>query len=147
DCRSGVCRPAYLWFNGYLSPSVINAAKNGITGVPANYTPYLAPVNNVPGAANFGNNNVTVTLNNGTQVVTGYTPGPVNGTIGVGRKQDEDTASFRYIDLNGGRLPALVVVLVDGGDGIDVLLACFGLLVAEGRRSDNRQPLRLAASD
>ena len=76
DCRSGVCRPAYLWFNGYLSPSVINAAKNGITGVPANYVPYAAPINNVPGAPNFGNNNVTQTLKNGTQVVTGYNPGP-----------------------------------------------------------------------
>jgi len=76
DCRSGVCHPAYLWFNGYLSPAVIGAAKNGITGVPANYTPYLAPINNVPGTANFGNNNVNVTLKNGTQVSTAYSPGP-----------------------------------------------------------------------
>ena len=29
DCRSGVCHPAYLWFNGYVAPTVINA-KNGI---------------------------------------------------------------------------------------------------------------------
>ena len=76
DCRSGVCHPAYLWFNGYISPTVINAAKNGVTGIPANYTPYLAPINNTPGAPNFGNNNVTVNLKNGTQVVTGYSPGP-----------------------------------------------------------------------
>ncbi len=76
DCRSGVCHPEYLWFNGYISPAVINAAKNGISGLPANYTPFLAPINNVPGAANFGNNNVTVTLKNGTKVVTGYAPGP-----------------------------------------------------------------------
>ena len=32
DCRSGVCRPAYLWFNGYISPTVIGAARNGISG-------------------------------------------------------------------------------------------------------------------
>ncbi len=76
DCRSGVCRPAYLWFNGYISPTVIGAAKNGVSGIPANYTPYLAPINNTPGTPNFGNNNVTVTLKNGTQVVTGYSPGP-----------------------------------------------------------------------
>jgi hypothetical protein len=76
DCRSGVCHPEYLWFNGYLSPTVINAAKNGISGIPSNFTPYLAPINNTPGAANFGNNNVTVTLKNGTQVSTGYSPGP-----------------------------------------------------------------------
>ena len=76
DCRSGVCRPAYLWFNGYLSPTVINAAKNGVNGVPSSYTPYLAPINNTPGTPNFGNNNVSVTLKNGSQVVTGYSPGP-----------------------------------------------------------------------
>jgi hypothetical protein len=76
DCRSGVCHPAYLWFNGYISPTVIGAAKNGISGIPSNYTPYLAPINNTPGAPNFGNNNVTVTLKNGSQVVTGYSPGP-----------------------------------------------------------------------
>lgn len=76
DCRSGVCHPAYLWFNGYISPTVINASKNGITGIPSDYQPYLAPINNTPGTANFGNNNVTVNLKNGTQVVTGYSPGP-----------------------------------------------------------------------
>jgi hypothetical protein len=76
DCRSGVCHPEYLWFNGYLSPTVIGAAKNGVSGMPSNYVPYLAPINNTPGTPNFGNNNVTVTLKNGTQVVTGYSPGP-----------------------------------------------------------------------
>jgi hypothetical protein len=76
DCRSGVCRPAYLWFNGYIPPTVANAAKNGVTGLPANYTPYLTPINNTPGAPNYGNNNVSVPLKNGTSVVTGYSPGP-----------------------------------------------------------------------
>ncbi len=77
DCRSGVCHPEYLWFNGYVSPTVIGAAKNGISGIPSNYVPYLAPINNTPGTPNFGNNNVTVNLKNGTQVVTGYSPGPL----------------------------------------------------------------------
>ena len=76
DCRSGVCHPEYLWFNGYIAPTSINAAKNGVTGLPANYVPYQAPINNTPGAANYGNNNVPITLKNGTQVSTGYSPGP-----------------------------------------------------------------------
>jgi hypothetical protein len=76
DCRSGVCRQAYMWFNGYLPPTVINAANRGVQGVPADYQPYLAPINNTPGTPNFGNNNVTVTLNNGQQVTTAFSPGP-----------------------------------------------------------------------
>ncbi len=76
NCVSGVCRPAYLWFNGYVSPSVIGAATNGISGIPADYKPYLAPINNTPGTPNFGNNNVNVPLKNGTSVLTGYSPGP-----------------------------------------------------------------------
>ncbi len=76
DCRSGVCHPEYLWFNGYLAPTVIGAAKNGISGLPADYVPYLAPINNTPGTSNYGNNNVPVTLNNGTVVNTAFSPGP-----------------------------------------------------------------------
>jgi hypothetical protein len=75
DCRSGVCRPAYMWFNGYLPPNVVNAT-NGVRGVPADYQPYLAPINNTPGTPNFGNNNVTVQVANGQQVTTAYSPGP-----------------------------------------------------------------------
>ena len=78
DCRSGVCRPAYMWFNGYLSPTQINTA-NGVQGLPADYTPYLAPINNTPGAPNFGNNNVLVTLSDGRQVLTPFLPGPGTG--------------------------------------------------------------------
>jgi len=76
DCRSGVCRQAYMWFNGYLAPTVINAATRGVQGVPTDYQPYLAPINNTPGTPNFGNNNVVMTLANGQQVTTGYSPGP-----------------------------------------------------------------------
>jgi hypothetical protein len=84
DCRSGVCRPAYLWFNGYISPTVINAAKNGVSGLPGDYVPYLAPINNVPGMPNFGNNSVQVRLANGQTVVDTYTPAPAAGTSVVG---------------------------------------------------------------
>jgi hypothetical protein len=71
-----VCHPEYLWFNGYIAPTSINAAKNGVTGLPANYVPYQAPINNTPGAANYGNNNVTITVKNGSTVSTAYSPGP-----------------------------------------------------------------------
>jgi hypothetical protein len=38
---------------------------------------YLAPINNTPGTPNFGNNTlISVTLNDGRQVVTAYTPSP-----------------------------------------------------------------------
>jgi hypothetical protein len=75
DCRSGVCRPAYMWFNGFLAPTVINTA-NGVQGVPDSYKPYLAPINNTPGQPNYGNNNVPVQLANGTTATTAYSPGP-----------------------------------------------------------------------
>ena len=76
DCRSGVCRQGNLWFNGYLPPTVINATTRGVTGIPTDYTPYLAPINNTPGVTNFGNNNVVMTLANGQQVNTPFAPGP-----------------------------------------------------------------------
>jgi len=76
DCRSGVCREAHLWFNGYIPPNVVNAASRGVQGVPADYKPYLAPINNTPGTAQFGTNNVNQTLRNGQVVLTGFSPGP-----------------------------------------------------------------------
>ncbi|MCA2964200.1 MAG: carboxypeptidase regulatory-like domain-containing protein [Acidobacteriaceae bacterium] len=76
DCRSGVCRPGNLWFNGYLPPTVINAASRGVQGVPSDYVPYLAPINNTPGQTQFGTNNVVMTLANGQQVTTPFSPGP-----------------------------------------------------------------------
>ena len=75
DCRSGICREGHLWFNGYIAPNLVNA-PHGVQGLPADYKPYLAPINNTPGTANFGNNNVSVPLNNGTSVTTAYSPGP-----------------------------------------------------------------------
>lgn len=105
DCRSGVCRPGYLWFNGYLSPAVINQ-KNGVMGVPDSYKPYLAPINNTVGGPNFGNNNVTVTLKNGQQVTTAYSPGPAGAnpysqTILQGPKNfQSDMSLFKVFDLS-----------------------------------------------
>jgi hypothetical protein len=72
DCRSGVCYPEYQWFNGYIAPSAIGA----VTGLPSGYAPYEAPINNTPGAPNYGNNNVNVTLKNNSVVSVAYSPGP-----------------------------------------------------------------------
>jgi hypothetical protein len=72
DCRSGVCYKAYLYFNGYISPNLINNPKNGIMGIPDNYVANLAPLNPASGT-----NTVSVKLQDGTMVnnVT-YAPGP-----------------------------------------------------------------------
>jgi len=75
DCRSGICREGFMWFNGYVAPNLVNAPR-GVQGLPADYKPFAAPINNTPGTANFGNNNVSVRLNNGTSVTTAYSPGP-----------------------------------------------------------------------
>lgn len=77
DCRSGVCYTDYLWFNGYISPNLINAAKNGVSGLPAGYAPYQTPINNDPTVPSlFGTNNVPVKLKNGSTVLAAYNPGP-----------------------------------------------------------------------
>lgn len=73
DCRSGVCHKAYLWFNGYIAPT----AQSEIGGLPSNYEPYLTPIDNTPGTANYGTNNVIVQLPNGSQNTVAYSPGPV----------------------------------------------------------------------
>ncbi|HEY4356605.1 MAG TPA: TonB-dependent receptor, partial [Acidobacteriaceae bacterium] len=91
DCSSGVCLKGYLWYNGYNSPLNITNPCTGvhlITGLPADYQPYQTPINMDPGAytctngvfkagnAQYLNNNVPVTLANGSTVQVGYSPGP-----------------------------------------------------------------------
>jgi hypothetical protein len=84
DCRSGVCRQSFLWFNGYLAPTVISGVDcttNCVSGLPSNYAPYQTPINNTPPTSsvpqpNYGNNNVTVNQNNGKPVSVAYSPGP-----------------------------------------------------------------------
>lgn len=49
DCRSGICRPGYLWWNGYIPSNQINSydaqgRPNGIMGVPADYKPAAQPL-------------------------------------------------------------------------------------------------------
>ena len=83
DCRSGACLPAYLFFNGYITPTQINSHNaagqcTGVCGVPANYKPAGAPIlpwgatsaPNAPAGTNFQSfwdtNTVWIPLSNGT---------------------------------------------------------------------------------
>jgi hypothetical protein len=91
DCSSGVCYPGYLWYNGFISPVLLNNPCSGvslISGVPTDYQPYQTPVNMNPGnytckngAFTAGNshyldNTVPLTLSSGSSVATTYSPGP-----------------------------------------------------------------------
>jgi len=76
DCRSGVCRKSFEWFNGYLAPSVINAASNGVSGLPTDYAAYQSPIDTTVGTTNYNTNNVLVNLSNNTTAVQGYQPYP-----------------------------------------------------------------------
>lgn len=64
DCRSGTCFPSYLWFNGYIAPTVnanTGCTKNCVYGLPANYTPYESPIDTNPAdGSNYNTNNVTI---------------------------------------------------------------------------------------
>jgi len=49
DCTSGVCQPGFLYWNGYVSPPLINRTNasgqcTGICGIPSNYTPSNLPL-------------------------------------------------------------------------------------------------------
>jgi len=81
DCRSGVCRPGYLWWNGYIPSHLINSVDangkpNGIMGVPADYKPAGQPLipHNTPGyPSNLqGTNTVWVTMKDGSTQQVGY---------------------------------------------------------------------------
>jgi len=49
DCRSGVCYPGYLWWNGYIPANRINSVDanrrpNGVMGVPTDFEPAAQPL-------------------------------------------------------------------------------------------------------
>ena len=57
DCRTGVCYPGYLYWNGYIPANRINSygangKPNGVMGVPSEYTPSNRPL--IPTPANGG---------------------------------------------------------------------------------------------
>ncbi|MEK7406113.1 MAG: TonB-dependent receptor [Acidobacteriota bacterium] len=85
DCRPGVCRPGYLWWNGYIPANQINSVDangrpNGVMGVPAAYKPAAEPL--IPWPKNpsrgdpmyqfYGSNTVWAPLNDGTLRRTTY---------------------------------------------------------------------------
>jgi hypothetical protein len=98
------CFPGYLYFNGYISQRFINSRnaygmRNGVFGLPADYTPVELPVipwpkggqPGDPGSTNWDTNNVTIRLKDGSSVLvakdTGLHPwrqqyrlGPFNWT-------------------------------------------------------------------
>jgi hypothetical protein len=49
DCSSGACIPGYLYWNGYITPTLINRTNaagqcTGICGIPSNYSPSNTPL-------------------------------------------------------------------------------------------------------
>jgi hypothetical protein len=85
DCRSGNCYKAYMWFNGYLPPTVTTGVagsvctQNCITGLPADYVPLQTPIDNTPGTTYFGKNEVQITapgINSGKPTDIAYDAGP-----------------------------------------------------------------------
>jgi len=92
DCRSGVCRPGFLMWNGYIPAHQINSTDprtgrpNGYMGVPDNYKPAVAPLHPFPAdyasrnAANdpmynyYGTSTEFVRLNNGAIQEVAYAP-------------------------------------------------------------------------
>jgi hypothetical protein len=81
DCRSGVCRPGYLAWNGYIPAHQINSVDangrpNGVMGVPDTYKPAAAPLwpypadyrsrsaATDPNYGNYGNNYIWLPVTN-----------------------------------------------------------------------------------
>jgi Carboxypeptidase regulatory-like domain len=88
DCRSGSCRPGYLFWNGYIPAHQINSRDangnpNGVMGVPADYKPAGQPLipwpqkpdPNDPMYDFYGTNTVWVPLKNGTEQRTTFNDG------------------------------------------------------------------------
>jgi hypothetical protein len=85
DCRSGVCHQAYLWWNGYIAPTLIagNSCASGanlIYGLASNYQPYQTPIDTDcvktdAQYAHYNSNYVNITLPGGTPTAIGYTAG------------------------------------------------------------------------
>ena len=94
DCRSGVCVPAKMWFNGYIAPTAIsgNSCKNSaapkvVSGLPADYQPYQQPIVTNCSDSNYNTNNVQISApalnasNKGNPVTQAYSPGPYNTNL------------------------------------------------------------------
>jgi hypothetical protein len=120
DCRSSICYPGYLWWNGYIPANQINSTDssgkpNGIMGVPANYKPAAQPLipwgqttlpANAPANTNlrtyWDTNTVWLMLNNGRVQRTTfnnnlnpwryqYVPGPIQWL--------QDASLFKFVKI------------------------------------------------
>lgn len=109
DCRSGVCYPGYLWWNGYIPANRINSydpvtgKPNGVMGVPADYKPAGQPLIPWPAQPDpkdplypyYGTNTVWVTLKDGTSQRTTYNDG-----LHPWRQQYFPSTRQRYLDAS-----------------------------------------------
>lgn len=94
DCRSGVCNPAKLWFNGYIAPTAIqgnscpnSAGSKVVSGLPADYQPYQRPIVTSCTDPNYNTNKVQISApalnatNKGNPITDTYAPGPYNTNL------------------------------------------------------------------
>jgi hypothetical protein len=121
DCRSGICYPGYLWWNGYIPANRINSVDangkpNGVMGVPANYKPAAQPLipwgstampANAPAGTNvsqfWDTNTVWLPLNNGSVQRTTFNdnlhPWRNQYLPGV-RQWFQDASLFKFVKVN-----------------------------------------------
>jgi hypothetical protein len=96
DCRSGTCQRVYLWWNGYLAPTVnaansCSAQANGktVSGLPSDYAAYQTPMDTVCGTTSatndtyYGQNEVGILFPGATApTAIGYSPAPSSSSSG-----------------------------------------------------------------
>lgn len=129
DCRSGICKQAYEWFNGYIPPSNLSSSYsiNGVAGcagtstttvngLPTSWTPYQTPmdtycvangstptVDKVGSTTYYDTNDVLMSnvagQNNGTEVGYGDVPG--NNDNGSSESAIDVTNPFGHTALPG----------------------------------------------
>lgn len=89
DCRSGTCLKAYLYWNGYISPTQISGnacagpSSKVVSGLPSDYVPFQTPLDTSCGDKYFGLNDVNITLSNGKTGAIPYQPGPNSSSSGT----------------------------------------------------------------
>ena len=124
NCTSGQCVPGYLWWNGYISPQLINSHDaqgnpNGYEGIPSDYKPamtYLIPWNTTTLPANapadtdiqsfWNSNTVWATLNDGSVRRTSWSGlAPFqNQHLPSVRQWDTDASIFKTFPMANERL-------------------------------------------
>jgi hypothetical protein len=117
DCRSGTCKQAYEWFNGYIPPTSLpgyctTGLSAVVSGLPGNWIPYQQPMDNLCGAPVSGKTVVgkysganDVFMNNVTgqaaNTEVGYGDVPGNNDNGAGGGAIDVTNPFGHTALHG----------------------------------------------